>query len=549
MKMKIPFTKTRKPEQGEGEQRPARGESFVPAANRRGHYVSGGGWSGLTTVPREWRSSSMQCCGLWPWISGSSLPIEGAPMGPCITNGAPIGFDPIAWFEAGIITNPSMFALALPGYGKSTYIRHMLLGMNGRGIIPLVPGDLRPDYVDLAREMGGEVIELAPGKGHLNILDPGELTEVLPDLPEKQREELLVDAHQRKVELCAALISILRKGKVTENEYNVLDRGVALLEDTFEGVPVIGDLIDLINSRPAALSEVVMDRGSEEMYKDRTDSLLQSLQSLNGSGRFGKMFSEKTTAKLSMDRPAVFDTSGIRDSKKDVQAGALLACWSTTFASVNLAGVLADLGRIPNRHYFIVLDELWRALRSGPEMVDRIDHLTRMNRLEGVGQAMITHTVSDLEALPTEEEIKAAKGFIERAGCVVTGALPRAEMQKLSDSVKMSRTEEETMMSWADPGSWSRVRRRQDRKKVVTDQRTGKKRAIKRPRTAPGVGKFLIKVGGRPGIPLTVKLTDVEIDSDVNNTIKRWEESEPQVQVYSENEVTNAVLDSEIGEE
>ena len=87
-----------------------------------------------------------------------------------------------------------------------------------------------------------------------------------------------------------------------------------------------------------------------------------------------------------------------------MQAAALLACWSTTFASVEIAHTLADEGLAPRRNYFVVLDELWRALRAGADMVDRIDSLTRLNRRDGVGQAMITHTMSDLDALATESE-------------------------------------------------------------------------------------------------------------------------------------------------
>ena len=43
-------------------------------------------------------------------------------------------------------------------------------------MLPLVLGDLKPDYVDLIEALGGQVIELGRGRGHLNVLDPGEAT-------------------------------------------------------------------------------------------------------------------------------------------------------------------------------------------------------------------------------------------------------------------------------------------------------------------------------------------------------------------------------------
>ena len=488
-----------------------------------GNTAAGGGSSRLLESPREWRGSTRQVCGLWPFVAGSTTPYSGAPLGIDLDSNSPVGCDPIAWFIDGIINNPSVFALALPGYGKSTLVRHMILGMNGRGIIPLIPGDLKPDYVDEIEAMDGEVIQLAPGRGHLNILDPGELSTIADQLPPQVREKLLVDAHTRKLQLLLALITILRKGPVTPNEESILDEALKYLEVHHEGVPVVKDLLDVINSRPQVLRDIALDRGDEDRYRDATDALVASLMSLDGRGRFGDMFSKPTSATLSMDRPAVFDISQIGDIHRDVQAAALLACWTTTFASVEIAHTLADEGLAPRRNYFVVLDELWRALRAGSEMVNRIDALTRLNRQDGVGQAMITHTMSDLEALPTQSERDTARGFVERSGMVITGALPHAEMKKLRQAITVSEAEAARLVSWADPGSWSRIMRRRKRS---------------------GVGKFMIKVGGRPGISTEVKLTQVEIE--LNNTNKRWGNDDGTVNVASANEVTNALLDAEL---
>ena len=516
----------------------ARKQRRAAAANNRaqngsayGLNVPGGGAARMFQSPREWRGSTRQVCGLWPFSAGATTPYSGAPLGIDLDSNSPVGCDPIAWFVDGIINNPSAFILALPGYGKSTLVRHALLGMNGRGIIPLVPGDLKPDYVDEIEAMGGQVIQLAPGRGHLNVLDPGEISAIADRLPPDIREKLLVDAHTRKLQLLLALISILRKGHVTPNEENILDKALVLLETEHEGVPVVQDLLDVIVSRPQALQDIALDRGDPDRYKDATDALVASLMSLNGQGRFGDMFSKPTSAALRMDRPAVFDVSQIGDIHRDVQAAALLACWTTTFASVEVAHALADAGLGPRRNYFVVLDELWRALRAGAEMVNRIDALTRLNRNEGVGQAMITHTMSDLESLPTETERQAARGFVERSGMVITGALPHAEMEKLRQAVTVSNAEAARLVSWADPGSWSRIAKKRSRSGA--------------PRQAPGVGKFMIKVGGRPGISVAVRLTQVEIE--MNNTNKRWGNSDGTVNVVSANEVTNSIVDAVSG--
>lgn len=526
-------TKQQKQKKSEAKKQRRAAEANSRALNGSvyGLNVPGGGAARMFQSPREWRGSTRQVCGLWPFSTGATTPYSGAPLGIDLDSNSPVGCDPIAWFVDGIINNPSAFILALPGYGKSTLVRHALLGMNGRGIIPLVPGDLKPDYVDEIEAMGGQVIQLAPGRGHLNVLDPGEISAIADRLPPDIREKLLVDAHTRKLQLLLALISILRKGHVTPNEENILDKALVLLETEHEGVPVVQDLLDVIVSRPQALQDIALDRGDSDRYKDATDALVASLMSLNGQGRFGDMFSKPTSAALRMDRPAVFDVSQIGDIHRDVQAAALLACWTTTFASVEVAHALADAGLGPRRNYFVVLDELWRALRAGAEMVNRIDALTRLNRNEGVGQAMITHTMSDLESLPTETERQAARGFVERSGMVITGALPHAEMEKLRQAVTVSNAEAARLVSWADPGSWSRIAKKRSRSGT--------------PRQAPGVGKFMIKVGGRPGISVAVRLTQVEIE--MNNTNKRWGNSDGTVNVASANEVTNSIVDAVSG--
>jgi hypothetical protein len=221
------------------------------------------------------------------------------------------------------------------------------------------------------------------------------------------------------------------------------------------------------------------------------------------------------------DRPVVYDVSSIDDSDTDLQAAMLLACWSAGFGTVTVANALADAGLEPRRHYFVILDELWRALRAGRGMVDRVDALTRLNRQRGVGLAMISHTMSDLLALPTEEERMKARGFVERAGMVVAGGLPSAEMSMLTSAIPLSKAEQDLLISWQDPPAW--------------DSSTG------REAEPPGRGKFLVKVGGHPGTPLKVQLMAMELA--VNDTNRMWHAGDRLPPVIAEEPELLAVLD------
>ncbi len=97
----------------------------------------------------------------------------GVPLGNNLATGAAVCFDPVSWFQrAQLISTPSMFVLGKPGLGKSSLTRRRATGLAGYGVLPLVLGDMKPDYVDLIQALYGQVITLGRGRGYLNILDP-----------------------------------------------------------------------------------------------------------------------------------------------------------------------------------------------------------------------------------------------------------------------------------------------------------------------------------------------------------------------------------------
>lgn len=477
----------------------ALGQSFRrPSA--RGWVGRGRGYVDLVQPAPEWRGTTVQVCGLWPFAVGAGSPISGVPLGLHLDTGATVCGDPISWFQAGIINNPSIFVLGLPGLGKSTLVRRMCVGGEGMGFLPLVLGDLKPDYVDMVYALQGQVITLGRGRGHLNILDPGGAIAAAQRLREsgheKEASQVLADAHGRRSTMVSALLTILRKQAPSDVEESIIDAALRVLDAEFDGVPVLRDLLAVIKRAPQSLRDVAVDRGDMAEYQRITRALEASLISLSQGGRLGEIFAEQTDVAMQHDKPVVYDVSSIDESDTDLQAAVLLACWSQGFGTVNVASALADAGLEPRRHYLVVMDELWRALRVGKGIVDRVDSLTRLNRQRGVGLAMITHTMSDLLALPSEEDRMKARGFVERSGMVAAGGLPRAEMRMLTETVPLSRAEQSLIVSWQNPPGWS------------PDQEP------------PGRGKFLLKVGGHPGIPAHVELTAEE--AHINDTNKAW---------------------------
>lgn len=444
------------------------------------------------------RGTSKQVCGMFPYTSGTSTPMVGAPLGRHLFTGAAVMCDPISWFEkARLISAPSMFVQGVPGLGKSTAIRHMLLGMEGYGIIPMILGDTKPDYVDLVQSMQGQVISI----GHntkINPLDRGAAISQVSLLDPEEQTKIFYSANSRALMLVESLIGIVRGSEPTDRESTILFNALEVAYQTItDRQPILQDLLRIIRAAHPALRNAALDRGDMEKYRNVTENLEASLMALC-EGNYGMLFNGETSVPMKTDRPVVFDISTITNHEQKLEAAVMLTCWSYGFASIEISQALADYGVIPRNRYFIVMDELWRILRASSGIVERVDALTRLNRQYGVGQAMITHTMADLEALPDPADRVKARGFVERSKIILLGGLPAGEMPLLKTVMKLTDTEQKLITSWGNATPTSE-----------------KETAL------PGRGKFLIKVGSQPGIPIQVDLTDVEIA--LNDTNKRWE--------------------------
>ena len=223
----------------------------------RGWHGPGAGRSVYLQPPAEWRGTSVQACGLWPFSVGAGAPLIGAPLGKHLLTGATVCGDPISWFQrASLLTAPTAFVMGLQGFGKSSCIRRMALSLAGFGVLPLVLGDLKPDYVDLIAALDGQVIRLGRGRGYLNVLDITLAKRAAAQLGDgehaKLGRELLADAVGRRHTMVSALISIQRGHPPNDREDSILAAALRVLDERHRGTPVLSDLLRDDRERPRA---------------------------------------------------------------------------------------------------------------------------------------------------------------------------------------------------------------------------------------------------------------------------------------------------------
>ncbi|MFC4126871.1 hypothetical protein [Nocardia rhizosphaerae] len=483
----------------------------------RGYSGPGGGKMNVVGRPVEYRATTAQVAGLWPWSVGAGAPLIGTPLGSHLHTGAPVCFDPMNWFMRGsFITAPSLFVLGLNGFGKSSLVRRIVLGGIAQGITPLILADVKPDYRKMVELVGGQVIDLGYGHGKLNPLAAGVLGSVVPrldDLPALQRQ-VLQDLRARQVTLIAGLVELVRGARVADFEETLIATSLRILYQPGSGFtpdkpPIMENLLEVIVGGGA---ELMLDAGADndEEYQDAIKNLRRSLRALT-QGPFGAIFNGQTSVPIDTGAVAVcIDVSHIPTGDKKLKAAVMLACWADGFASVEAAHVLADAKLGPQRYFQVVMDELWQVLGLGDFMVDRVDELTRLQRGLATALIMISHTIKDLQALGSDAAIAKAIGFLERARAKIFGALPAEEISRLDSTVPFTSAEQEMVTGWSAP-------------QALTGEalRPGQQRP-----SPPGTGKFLLKIGEdrRPGIPFHMEFTVSERESGIHDTNQRFSE-------------------------
>ena len=466
-----------------------RKNSGRPLAPAWGWKHAGAGRLAHVAAAPEYQGTTTQVCGLYPFTAGSGAPAVGTPIGRHMLWGEVVCLDPLAWLRAGLVTNPGVFILGEPGIGKSVMAKRLITGAVATGTTVLVLGDTKPDYDRLTGYLGGQVIRIGRGLDRINPLDAGPLGTALARMSGPDAGTLRWEVRSRRLALLMALCTLVRGQPLRNAEEVILGRAIDILDARgAAGVePTIPDVLGVIAEGPSDLRTAARSV-SDSAYSDRVADLVFTLDVLV-TGSLAGVFDAPTTQPVNLDAPIVsMDISAVKAAGDTLLTAAMLCTWSYAFAAVDAAAALADLHLGPRRTFMGIMDELWRALRGAPGLVEYADSLTRLNRAKGMSSVMITHSLADLDALPTEEDRAKARGFIDRCAITVCAGLPPRELARVTQVTPMTEPEQQLVASWSAPESYQ----------------VGAKH--------PGRGKYLIKTGGRLGIPVELTLTATERD-------------------------------------
>ena len=470
----------------------------------------GGGRWGSVPQPPFWYAASVQLCGIYPFAAGTTRPAVGTPLGRDMAVGSAVAGDMKTWYDAGLVSSPSMMLFGLNGNGKSSVAQRLMYGMAARGIAPAVFDPLKGEHVAAVNALGGTTVSIGPkSRDRINPLDLGALGDAAAQLGGKVGEDLRAQAVRAAVDLVALIVQVNRGRPLTDVQDTVLSLMVRSVIDRVEA-PWMGDLLAAFDAPPPEATAGQGESEDPEFRRQYSDLRASVWSVLNGD--LAQLVGGRASVRLEVGNPGgfCFDTSAIPASNRRLLSAAMLATWSIGFGAIDAHWELAQHERAQAEAaaaageayepkvrwggYLAMQDEFWFPMRACEGIVDRADRIGRTNRGLGVSELKITHSPKDAFSLPNPQDRETARGFAQRSGVLGLMALSMDDLGWLDANVVPLNGQEKAIVNGFNaPPNW--------KPRLDSDGN---------PLPPPGAGKILLKVPGRVGIPVQMTLTEAE---------------------------------------
>lgn len=278
--------------------------------------------------------------------------------------GGPFGFDPFAFYEQGLVTDPNIVVLGRIGHGKSTLIKTLLWRQAALGRQAWVI-DPKGEYGDLARAWGTAPLKLFKGSPiRLNPL------------------ELLPEATGGAANLLTALVEASLARPLVPRERAALESGLAAARRR-DGHPSLGGVADAM-LRPSRYEAQAVGTHRSALAADGRDAALELRRLCQGD--LAGMFDAPTTTGVDFEAPlVVVDLSALYGSP---------ALGSLMISAMAWIGGRLAAGMGTRR--FFVLDEAWAVLGQ-PAVGPWLRASWKLSRAWGVSNVAVAHRPADLQ--------------------------------------------------------------------------------------------------------------------------------------------------------
>jgi type IV secretory pathway VirB4 component len=330
-------------------------------------------WSRTRSAERDaHRATTAMAQAIYPFVAESGLGGRGALIGIDL-HGAAFTYDPFVLYEQRVISNPNLFIAGEVGSGKSSLVKTYLYRQALFGRIPWV-ADPKGEYAPLARALGEEPIQLAPG-GDVRL------------------NPITRDAGwDGQVNLLRALASAALERRLESEEEAALVETLRELNARLAD-PVLPAMVEALFYPSDTVAKELATTRNKLARETRTVAL--ALQRLC-KGDLRGMFDGPTTPGLRLDgRAVILDLSRCWNSAALGLVMTCAAAWQR--AMVTRLHAEADrLGRPPSK-VISVFDEAWRALAI-EGIGEWLQAEFKFSRRDGIQNVIVMHRLSDLWA-------------------------------------------------------------------------------------------------------------------------------------------------------